>query len=166
MTKRFVASIILIHSLLLAGSLKVGDTISPSLFKSQFEKKISVADKNILIITWERSTTDDVNSFISKNLSFIKKQKTSIIIDVSTIPHFIFSSFVMPKLQKYSYEVLLNYDKRFEKSFPHRKNRITLLCLKESIIQKIFFEKSSKRVAEDMLTCKRYQKAKSRFIHF
>ncbi len=142
MKKSILLLCITLH--LWATPYNIRDLVSPFDLKDQFGK-IHHIDKmpQTLIIAFEKGTGSVVNEYLAtQNRKYLEQHNAVFVVDTSTIPNFIIQYFGIPKLQKYSYSVLLSNDGAFTRYFLSQKGKITIIKFKENTINSISFVSS------------------------
>ncbi|MEA1918557.1 MAG: hypothetical protein U9N52_01850 [Campylobacterota bacterium] len=119
--------------------LQVGDLISPVSLESQHEKRYLIKEEQYWIITWDKETTREANTFIEKYPDILEKYQAVMIVDVSQVPSGIFSLFVKPRMQYYAHPILLSFDTAYNLTLPYQEGKLTLLSLKNKKIRAIDF---------------------------
>lgn len=130
--------ILLLPLLLLAESLKVGDTITPLTLESQHEQKVTTLTSGMWIISWDKLSTKSVNHYFEQNQM---PNNVNFIVDVSQVPSAIMSLFVLPNMRTYKHDILLGYDEAYNQTLPYQEDMITLLYLKDAKISNILYVK-------------------------
>ena len=135
-------------SVVMADGLKAGTSIEVlkgNEYQDQFDKPQSIhGDTRTLILTFEKGTGGCVNDFLSKqDKDYLSRHKIQYIADISGMPGLVVSMFALPKMKKYPYIILLNYEDDFQEKVPHEKGKVTLISLdeKQNVVSTVFVEK-------------------------
>ena len=118
--------------------LQVGDSINPIELKSQHDKKYTLVNDGIWIITWGKGTTRIANQYFDEHKM---PEDLNLIVDTSQIPSVLFSLFAKPSMKKYRHTILLSFDEKYNLTLPFKKDMITLLYIKDSRVKKITYIK-------------------------
>jgi hypothetical protein len=59
--------------------------------------------------------------------------------DVSSVPSLLRSTFILPKMKKYSFEILISTESKFSEQFQREENKLTVLKLENGVAQEIVF---------------------------
>lgn len=139
MLKKLILSI-LICFYANAATLKIDDKISNFSLPNQFDKIHTVTNEiSIIIVTFQKETTNIVNNFLSsKNNEFLDKKHAIFINDISCVPSVIVNIFTIPKMREYKYDILLIYQEN-SKKFLEEENKITLYFLENGFVKDVKF---------------------------
>ena len=123
-----------------AGTLKIDDKISTFSLVNQFDKIHTITSEiSIIIVTFQKETTNLVNDFLSsKNSDFLDKNNTIFINNISSIPSIVVKMFTIPKMRDYKYDILLIYNEN-NKKFIEEENKITVYFIQNGYIKDIKF---------------------------
>jgi len=132
--------ITLLFTTTLFGSFKVGQELPPIELFNQFKQLITLEKEDrLLIMAFEKELSVMINNYLKKEpKSFLDTHHAKYISDISTMPSFITSMFVLPKMKKYPFSVML-IKNDFGKQFNRTKGKITLYRLKNNKIEEILF---------------------------
>ncbi len=112
-----------------------------SLF-NQFDKKITIdEDTKYMLVSFEKNSSETINSFIEKNKGFLTKNNTVFIVNISKMPSIILKMFAIPKMRNFKHNILLVYDEN-NNNFKEKQNCITLYKLDKLVVKKIDFLES------------------------
>lgn len=93
-----------------------------------------------LILAFEKGTSLTVNNYLSmQNKKYLDTYNAVFIVDVSSVPSLFIKFFGIPKMQKYSYQILLIDDENFAHQFSRQKGKITIIHFKENVVSSISF---------------------------
>tara|TARA_B110000046_G_C12962180_1_gene385036 strand:+ start:717 stop:1124 length:408 start_codon:yes stop_codon:yes gene_type:complete len=125
---------------LFSNGFALNSNINSFVLNDQFDKPHTVnADTKTILVSFEKSTGEHVNEFLStKESNFLEKNNAVFIADISGMPSIITSLFALPKMKKYNYNVLLIYDEE-DKRFLRQEERITVYTLEEGVIKSISY---------------------------
>ena len=123
-----------------AGTLKIDDKISTFSLVNQFDKIHTITSEiSMIIVTFQKETTNLVNDFLSsKNSDFLDKNNTIFINNISSIPSIVVKMFTIPKMRDYKYDILLIYNEN-NKKFIEEENKITVYFIQNGYIKDIKF---------------------------
>ena len=123
-----------------AGTLKIDDKISTFSLVNQFDKIHTITSEiSIIIVTFQKETTNLVNDFLSsKNSDFLDKNNTIFINNISSIPSIVVKMFTIPKMRDYKYDILLIYNEN-NKKLIEEENKITVYFIQNGYIKDIKF---------------------------
>ena len=123
-----------------AGTLKIDDKISTFSLVNQFDKIHTITSEiSIIIVTFQKETTNLVNDFLSsKNSDFLDKNNTIFINNISSIPSIVVKMFTIPKMRDYKYDILLIYNEN-NKKFIEEEKKITVYFIQNGYIKDIKF---------------------------
>ena len=123
-----------------AATLKIDDKISTFSLANQFDKIHTITSEiSIIIVTFQKETTNLVNDFLSsKNSDFLDKNNTIFINNISSIPSIVVKMFTIPKMRDYKYDILLIYNEN-NKKFIEEENKITVYFIQNGYIKDIKF---------------------------
>ncbi|PUE66134.1 hypothetical protein [Arcobacter caeni] len=137
MLKKLILSILIcIYSN--ANTLKINDKISNFSLANQFDKIHTVnSEISMIIVTFQRNTSNLVNDFLSsKDSDFLHKKNTIFINNISSIPSIVTKMFIIPKMRDYKYDILLIYNEN-NKKFIEEENKITIYFIENSFVKDI-----------------------------
>jgi hypothetical protein len=137
MLKKLILSILIcIYSN--ANTLKINDKISNFSLANQFDKIHTVnSEISMIIVTFQRNTSNLVNDFLSsKDSDFLHKNNTIFINNISSIPSIVTKMFIIPKMRDYKYDILLIYNEN-NKKFIEEENKITIYFIENSFVKDI-----------------------------
>ena len=123
-----------------AGTLKIDDKISTFSLVNQFDKIHTITSEiSIIIVTFQKETTNLVNDFLSsKSSDFLDKNNTIFINNISSIPSIVVKMFTIPKMRDYKYDILLIYNEN-NKKFIEEEKKITVYFIQNGYIKDIKF---------------------------
>ena len=123
-----------------AGTLKIDDKISTFSLVNQFDKMHTITSEiSMIIVTFQKETTNLVNDFLSsKSSDFLDKNNTIFINNISSIPSIVVKMFTIPKMRDYKYDILLIYNEN-NKKFIEEENKITVYFIQNGYIKDIKF---------------------------
>ena len=123
-----------------ASTLKIDDKISSFSLTNQFDKIHRITSEiSIIIVTFQKETTNLVNDFLSsKNSDFLDKNNTIFISNISSIPSIVVKLFTIPKMRDYKYDILLIYNEN-SKKFKEEEDKITVYFIENGFVKDIKF---------------------------
>lgn len=123
-----------------ASTLKIDDKISSFSLTNQFDKIHRITGEiSIIIVTFQKETTNLVNEFLStKNSDFLDKNNTIFVSNISAIPSIVVKMFTIPKMRDYKYDILLIYNEN-SKKFKEEDDKITVYFIENGFVKDIKF---------------------------
>ena len=123
-----------------ASILKIDDKISTFSLVNQFDKIHTItSETSMIIVTFQKETTNLVNDFLSsKNSDFLDKNHTIFINNISYTPSIIVKMFTIPKMRDYKYDILLIYNKN-NKKFIEKEKKISIYFIENGSVKDIKF---------------------------
>lgn len=125
-----------------------GSKIEPFELSDQ-HGKLHTVDEHIKLIIFasDRDASNIVYEALkSHDGTYLSVHHTVYILDVSAIPSIIFRMFVLPKMGKYSYSVLLDKHSDTTHKLPRKEGNITLIKLDKMVIESVEFIDSRKEL--------------------
>ncbi|MDD5718006.1 MAG: hypothetical protein PHW64_09455 [Sulfuricurvum sp.] len=119
-----------------AAPYKVGDTVALPLLKDQFSQ-VQKIDPSVrtYIMVFEKGTSALLNTYLSQQeKGYLANNNAVVIADISQMPRFIATAFALPKMQKYTYPVVLIEDEELGLKFPAQEEKITVLSVQNKTI--------------------------------
>jgi hypothetical protein len=137
---------------LYANSLKVGDTIPSTNYKDQFEKSHTINNSTkTLIIAFTRDGGNIVKDTLEpKGNKFLEEKGAMYLADISGMPSLISSFFAIPKMKKYSFNILLEQDKSLQDVYPYSEDKITILKLENNKIKEIKYVSTKEEILNSL----------------
>lgn len=123
--------------------LQVGNMVKPIQITTQHEKKITLLQNGIWVITWDKESTRVANTYFEK---FGIKDNIQMIVDVSQIPSGILNLFVLPRMRDYKHEILLSHDEVYNLTLPYEENAITVMRVQDMNVERIDFAKTQEEL--------------------
>ena len=117
-----------------AAIVGANSNFTPLTLSDQFGKIHRIDGKtcSLVLVTAEKTTAHDLKTFIRKRKgSFLQKHRVCILFDIRSIPAFVIRWFLLPKMRRYPFEVLLLYDNK-QNVFPTKKGFLTVIRLKKN----------------------------------
>lgn len=141
--KIFICTIITIH--LFSANLHVNSYINTFWLFNQFNQKIYVNDRvDYIIISFNKDTSLIINSFLKfKKSNFLSKHHIIFIVNLSKVPSIFKELFILPKLRKLKYNILLDNANRY---FIQKKDKITIYKLNKKSVKQIYFLSSEQEL--------------------
>ena len=119
----------------------IEEKVAPFDLKDQFGRNHHIGVMpHTLILAFEKATSFTVNNYLSmQNKKYLDTYNAIFIVDISRVPSFFIQLFGIPKMQKYSYQILLTNDEKFVHRFSSQKGKITIIHFKENMVSSISF---------------------------
>ena len=121
--------------------IDINTTIAPFILNDQFgiEHNIEVRPK-ILICSFGKKTGKLISRYFEqRDKDYLIKYDIEMIADVSAIPSILRKTIILPKMKKYSFEILLSADKKFSNSFPQKSDNLTVIKMENGVVTEISF---------------------------
>ena len=121
--------------------IDINATIEPFTLQDQFgtEHNIQVRPK-ILICSFGKNSGKLISDYFgSRESDYLTKYDIELIADVSGVPSLLRKTIIVPKMKKYSFEILLSSDKAFSKQFPEKEDNLTILKLENGTVKEIIY---------------------------
>ncbi len=115
----------------LEANIVVNQMIDPFTLTDQFDKphQISQTTKKI-IFAFSKQIGHDINDYLEKqSVDYLTSKDTLFVIDLSAAPSMIRSFFIIPKLEKYKYPVLIIKDEKTSISYIDEKNKENIMVV-------------------------------------
>ncbi|NEW61049.1 hypothetical protein GSY74_07100 [Sulfurovum sp. bin170] len=121
--------------------IDINTTVEPFTLNDQFgvEHNIQIRPK-ILICSFGKSTGKLISRYFdAQDKDYIRKHDIELMADVSGVPSLLRKTIIVPKMKKYSFDILLSDDKNFSKQFPAKEDSLTILKLENGVVKEIIF---------------------------
>ena len=125
--------------------IDINTTIEPFILEDQFgtQHNIQVRPK-ILICSFGKNTGQLISEYFGeKGKDYLNQYDIELIADVSHVPSLLRKTMIIPKMKKYSFEILLSSDKTFSEQFPHKEENLTILKLENGVVKEIIYAKDA-----------------------
>ena len=143
-TMRYSIAVLLIFAnivLAAADTYTPGSKIKPFELSDQHGKPHTVdEDVRLIIFASDRKASDIVHEALKfHNDTYLPVHHAVYILNISAIPSIICRMFVLPKMRKYSYSVLLDKKSGATHMFPRKEGRLTLIKLDKMLVKSLEF---------------------------
>lgn len=121
--------------------IEQNSTIEPFRLNDQFgeEHRLEQMPK-LLICSFGKETGKLIsNYFNAQDANYLTKHNIKLMADVSSVPSLLRGTFILPKMKKYSFEILISTESKFSEQFPREEDKLTLLKLENGVVQEIVF---------------------------
>ena len=121
--------------------IKQNSTIEPFTLKDQFgkEHQLSTLPK-LLICSFGKETGKLISSYFNaQNRDYLAQHDIKLIADVSSVPSLLRGTFIIPKMKKYSFEILVSTNSEFSEQFPREEDKLTVLKIENGVVQEVIF---------------------------
>jgi len=126
----------------LFAEIKVGENFPMLTLVDQFDKKMEVNKDATIFLSFEKDVSSGIKEFLdSKEKDYLNKNNTIYISDISSMPSFITSWFAIPKMKKFPFQIALIYNEDEAEGINREEGKVTVVTLKENIIESIKFVK-------------------------
>ncbi|MCK5855244.1 MAG: hypothetical protein KAG56_08475 [Sulfurovaceae bacterium] len=121
--------------------IEQNSTIQPFTLNDQFGKEHNINTlPKLLICSFGKETGKLISSYFNAQSSdYLAQYDIKLMADVSSVPSLLRSTFIMPKMKKYSFEILISTDSKFSKLFPREEDKLTVIKLENGVVQEIIF---------------------------
>jgi len=99
-------------------------------------------DTKRVIIAFTKDRADIVREFLEKNDGYLQQNNALYLVDVNRVPSLVMSMFMLPRFQKYNFEMGLIKDKIFADSLPRQGSNLTIIELDNLEVTSIDFSKN------------------------
>ena len=121
--------------------IEQNSTIEPFTLNDQFgeEHRLEQMPK-LLICSFGKETGKLIsNYFNAQDANYLTKHNIKLMADVSSVPSLLRGTFILPKMKKYSFEILISTESKFSEQFPREEDKLTVLKLENGVVQEIVF---------------------------
>ncbi len=137
-----------------AEPIQIGSTIEGFELADQFgeEHKIESMPRT-LVLTFEKAAGALVNDFLTRQAKgYLAQQNALYVADISRMPSLITRMFALPKMRKYPYTMLLEYNEDFHKNYPMEPKKVTVIKFDEqNRVTAIAFVDDEKALEQEIL---------------
>ena len=121
--------------------IEQNSTIEPFTLNDQFGKEHTVEKMPKLLICSFGKTTGVLisNYFNAQDVDYLEKHNVKLMADVSSVPSLLRSTFILPKMKKYNFEILISTDSKFAELFPKEEDKLTVLKLENGVVKETVF---------------------------
>ncbi len=124
----------------IAAPLQVGDTFPVSELPDQFEKTVKI-DENTqqVIISFTKAQGAHIKTYLDSNKGYLKQTRSVYAADVTPVPSFVMSFFMLPKFEEYDFSIGLIDNEEISQLLPKKEEKITILTLDNQKVTSIKF---------------------------
>ena len=121
--------------------IEQNSTIEPFTLNDQFGKEHTLEKMpKLLICSFGKETGTLIsNYFNAQDSDYLTKHDIKLMADVSSVPSLLRSTFIIPKMKNYNFEILLSTESQFSKLFPREDEKLTVLKIENDRVQDIIF---------------------------
>jgi hypothetical protein len=121
--------------------IEQNSTVEPFTLNDQFGKEHRLEQMpKLLICSFGKETGKLIsNYFNSQDSNYLTTHEIKIIADVSGVPSLLRSTFILPKMKKYSFEILISTESSFSEQFPQKEDELTILKIEDSTVKEVLF---------------------------
>jgi hypothetical protein len=121
--------------------IKINTTIEPFSLNDQFGKEHNLQiQPKILVCSFGKSTGKLISIYFdARDKAYLTKYDIELIADVSSIPLILRKTIIIPKMKKYSFDILLSTDKAFSTLFPRKDDNLTVIKMENGVVTEISF---------------------------
>jgi len=121
--------------------IEQNSTIEPFTLNDQFgeEHRLEQMPK-LLICSFGKETGKLIsNYFNAQDANYLTTHNIKLMADVSSVPSLLRGTFILPKMKKYSFEILISTESKFSEQFPREEDKLTVLKIENGVVQEIIF---------------------------
>jgi len=121
--------------------IEQNSTIEPFTLNDQFGEEHHLEQMpKLLICSFGKETGKLIsNYFNAQDANYLTTHNIKLMADVSSVPSLLRGTFILPKMKKYSFEILISTESKFSEQFPREEDKLTLLKLENGVVQEIVF---------------------------
>jgi len=130
--------------------IEQNSTIEPFTLNDQFGKEHNIDTlPKLLICSFGKETGVLISSYFNaQDSDYLEKHDIKLLADVSSVPSLLRKTFILPKMKKYSFEVLISTDSKFSERFPKEENKLTVLKLENGVVKEIIFSSNENELKD------------------
>ena len=123
--------------------IKHNSILTPFTLHDQFGKEHNLSQfPKLLICSFGKESGKLIsNYFNNQNNNYLTNHEIKLIADVSSVPSLLRSAFILPKMKRYNFKILLSDDADFSKQFPREDDSLTILKIDNNVVTSISFVK-------------------------
>ena len=121
--------------------IEQNSTIEPFTLNDQFGKAHALEKiPKLLICSFGKASGVLIaNYFNRQTTDYVLVHDIKLMADVSSVPSLLRSMFIVPKMKKYNFEILIVTESKFAERFPKEENNLTVLKIENNIVKEITF---------------------------
>ena len=121
--------------------IEQNSTIEPFTLNDQFGKEHTLEKMpKLLICSFGKETGKLIsNYFNAKDTNYLAQHDIKLMADISSVPSLLRGTFILPKMKKYSFEILISSDSKFSERFPREEDKLTVLKIENGVVGEIVF---------------------------
>ena len=121
--------------------IKQNSTIEQFTLNDQFGVEHTIEDMpRILICSFGKESGKLISSYFNlKSADYLMDNNIRLMADVSGVPSLLRKTIIVPKMKKYTFNILLSTESEFMQQFPQEEDSLTVLKLDNGIVQEILF---------------------------
>jgi hypothetical protein len=123
--------------------IEQNSTIEPFTLNDQFGTTHTLEKMpRLLICSFGKGTGKLISSYFNAQIDeYLALHDIKLMADVSGVPSLLRKTIILPKMKKYSFEILLSTESKFSKSFPQKDDMLTVLKIQDTTVIDILFVK-------------------------
>lgn len=126
-----------------ASSVEIGQKFPHTNFENQHSQPLVVNDETQkIIIAYTKEAGEVVRNFLAQNEGYLEQNSAIYLTDVSAVPSFVMSMFMMPSFKKYDFEMGLVRDEVVANSLPTEGGKLTIIELDNLEVTSISFSQN------------------------
>lgn len=129
----------LLFMTLLFGELKIGERFPSLTLENPYNETVTISKEGTctLLFSFEKNISTAIQAFLEKQEpDFLSQHHMMYISDISSLPKFLVSFFVLPKLKGFAFDVALLYE---DNTLNREENKITVIRLKDNTVVDMMF---------------------------
>jgi len=121
--------------------IEQNSTIEQFTLNDQFGVEHTIEDMpRILICSFGKESGKLISSYFNlKSADYLMDNNIRLMADVSGVPSLLRKTIIVPKMKKYTFNILLSTESEFMQQFPQEEDSLTVLKLDNGIVQEILF---------------------------
>lgn len=137
---KLLAALLIASLSLLADPLKKNEILKVTEFTDQFERPLIITkDTQKIIISFSKANGAAVKDFLYANRDYLAKNSAVYLADVSSVPGFVMSMFMLPKFEEYYFKMGLIEDEKKALYFPRKDDKLTIIHMTDLMVKEIEF---------------------------
>jgi len=121
--------------------IEQNSTIAPFTLNDQFGVEHTIDDMpRIVICSFGKESGKLISSYFNaKSADYLIDYSILLMADVSGVPSLLRKTIIVPKMKKYTFNILLSTQSEFMKQFPKQEDSLTLLKIDNAGVKEILF---------------------------
>jgi len=121
--------------------IEQNSTVEPFTLNDQFGNEHALEKMpKLLICSFGKETGKLIsNYFNAQSAEYLTTHEIKLMADISAVPSLLRSTFILPKMKKYSFEILISTNSEFSDLFPKKEDELTILKIEGNVVQEVLF---------------------------